>query len=258
MPRIPYAKPEDMTPETRAAVEKPVREARMRAQWLCCLAAMVMLTGTRASAAEPGNGVQLACGDMDRKSEAKLLGQAPSGAKRLAKHVLQVKVAHGAVNFADKPPYDADLDGIRYYYCGYDAGTHTHLIGEADNGVFTGKLLRDDDGKAIDGGKDVLIAPDRKKFLATAQPDGQDGETWSVRDFNGTEIWGGYAGILVPGKDGDRIYAEFSNPRWNAESQLIADASCLDSDKVDGQVSLGTTDSGLKWSPMPTCEKGPK
>jgi hypothetical protein len=82
----------------------------MRARWLYCLAATVLLTETRTLAAEPGNGVQLDCGDMDHKSEAKLLSQAPSGAERVAKHVLQIKVAHGAVKFVDKPLYDEDLD----------------------------------------------------------------------------------------------------------------------------------------------------
>jgi hypothetical protein len=230
----------------------------MQAQWLCCLAAMAFSTGSLAMAEPPENALQLSCGDsrIDHDTEAKLLNQAPLGAKRLSAHVLEVKFAHGARKFVDKPPYDGPLDGINWYYCGYNAGLHIHLIGENKIDQFTGKLLLDDDGEIIEAGKAILISPDKETFLAIEQSDGMDGETWSVRDFHGKAMWSGYAGILRRSdpQHADIVYAQFIHPRWKPESLLIADVACWGDDRVDAQISLGTTKSGLNWFPAPNCE----
>ena len=83
----------------------------------------------------------------------------------------------GTHTFIEKPPYDAELDGIWWAYCGYNKKLGLHLIMENDVDTFTGVLLDDKSGKLLPGGKSVLFSPDQERYLALEQPDGQDGET---------------------------------------------------------------------------------
>ncbi|MEO6983166.1 MAG: hypothetical protein ABI072_08625 [Edaphobacter sp.] len=184
--------------------------------------------------------------EQTNAEETVRLRQAPHGAKRLGKRQLQVRWSGGMRIFKDKPPYDEPLDGIWWRYCGYSAVAKVHLVCEQDSGLFTGKLLSDETGALLPGGQRVLFSPNQRYYLAYEQPDGQDGETITLYDRNGTTLWRGYNGILS--SDGTTVVADFLNEHWDCQNRLVAEVHR--SGKVAVTVTLTKVDD-LKWEWLP-------
>lgn len=105
---------------------------------LCILTVFLLVAVT---AAQQSNKSVLTCmvrptppRDMDTPVEPRSaieslrLGLAPHGAKRPAKHRLQVGWSGDTKLFNDKPPYNEPLDGVWWAYCGYSPTLKLHLI----------------------------------------------------------------------------------------------------------------------------------
>ncbi len=197
---------------------------------------------------------QLACGESSGavEMEKALLKQAPSGATRIGKHILEVRYSRGVKRFVDVPPYD-ELSGTRWHYCGYDKSRRIHLLGKSIDSLFTGMLLVEDDGRTLKAGRTVYISPGGEKFLAVEQEDGRDGENWTLYTLTGKKLWTGYAGVTerIPGNSYDSIYAQFVNPIWNDDGSISAQVSC--SNSIKGAVTLRIARDETKWLPVPRC-----
>lgn len=193
-------------------------------------------------------GYELSCSHR-HVSEKELMAQAPSGAKRVRKHVLEVKYSGGVKQFSDKPPYDEELSGVQFNYCGYNKELRIHLIGEQNEGFFTGTLLFEDTGKTLSAGQTALFSPDKKKFLAMEQADGKSLQDWTVSDIRGKKLWAGDSGLLQrkKGDDYDTISAEFGNPQWDANSNLTAQMVCSGAEK-EGKAALKQTGKTWQWA----------
>jgi hypothetical protein len=181
----------------------------------------------------------------NQKVESITLKQAPKGARRVSKHVLEVMSQTGPRRFRDKPPYD-ELGGVVWRYCGYDAPAKVHLIEVSDENVYTGDLLWDETGKLLRAGHTVLFSPNRQVFLAIEQEDGVDGEDWTVYDISGKPIWKGYAGTVAKVDGIDQVVSTFVDPHWTPQGELTARFVCT-SLKTNGVVTLVQSPSG-HWS----------
>jgi hypothetical protein len=190
-------------------------------------------------------GSQLVLSCEKQKVESIALKQAPKGARRVSKHVLEVMSQKGPRRFVDKPPYD-ELGGVVWRYCGYDAPAKVHLIEVSDESVYTGDLLWGETGKLQRAGHTVLFSPNRQVFLAIEQEDGTDGEDWTVYDINGKPIWKGYAGTVTKVDGIDHVVSTFVDPHWTPQGELTARFVCT-SLKTNGVVTLAPSPSG-HWS----------
>lgn len=168
--------------------------------------------------------------------EARAMHAAPEGATRLpAQHALVIKYKGGSKRFVDAPPYDEELSGLHWHYCGFVSSMKAHLIGMSKDSLFSGKLLLDSTGQLLDAGHSVYTSPDGKRFLAVEQEDGMDGELWAIYDLTGRKLWSGYAGttrIEIPkGPPGSKPYeavvSTFESPRWTRQGELQADQVCM-------------------------------
>jgi hypothetical protein len=188
------------------------------------------------------------------KVERAVLGQAPKGARRVEKHVLEVITKKGPKRFADKPPYDdADMGGLHWRYCGYNVQAKAHLIEKKDESSYSGDLLFDETGRLVHAGHTVLFSPDEKEFLAVEQEDGVDGENWAVYDSDGTAMWKGYAGTIAKVDGIDSVISTFDHPQWNKQGELTARFVCASS-KAHGVVTLARSPSGdLSWRGHGKC-----
>lgn len=186
------------------------------------------------------------------KVERAALGQAPKGARRVEKHVLEVITAQGPKRFADKPPHD-ELGGLHWRYCGYNAQVKAHLIEMMDEGTYSGDLLFDETGKLVHAGHTVLFSPDEKEFLAIEQEDGVDGQNWTVYDADGKAKWKGYAGTTAKVDGIDSVVSTFDHPQWTKQGELTARFVCASS-KAHGVVTLTRLPSGdLSWRGHAKC-----
>lgn len=179
----------------------------------------------------------LDCPNGDLQDKA-VLKQAPSGAKRVGKHVLEVNWQGGKQVFRDTPPYDDELSNLHWEYCGYDAETGFHHLLKADKGLFTGVLLHEQGGKVQPAGQRVIFSPDRKQYFASRQPNGLDGEEWLLYRQDGQLLWTGMSGIEDP--RAHNWLATLDNPRWSADNLLQADQQCI-ADQASGNNSAKTT-----------------
>lgn len=143
--------------------------------------------------------------------------QAPRGAIRV-RHRLEVHWSGGVRAFRDKPPFDAPLDGLSWTYCGFSPELQMHLIGEQNIDVFTGVLLNDKTGAVLPAGEEVSYSPNRRYYLASEQPDGQDGPTLMVYRSDGRLIWRGLGGILESNGTGVGI-------GWNNQNQVVMEVA---------------------------------
>lgn len=182
--------------------------------------------------------------------EVARLKQAPHGAKRLGKHVIEVGWARGKHILKDKPPYNEPLDGVRWTYCGYNADLKLHILLKEDEALYTGALVDDVTGVLLPGGQKVLFSKNAEYYLAYEQPDGQDGETIKLYRRNGTLLWKGYNGFLSA--DGKDVLADFENMHWDDQGRLQAVAR-LD----DGKTQTVTLTQGAagKWDWLPHISK---
>ncbi|MBI5586316.1 MAG: hypothetical protein HY892_21100 [Deltaproteobacteria bacterium] len=203
------------------------------------------------------------CREAFQNEDAAVLRQAPFGAKRIMKHRLRVSWAGGSRDFIDKPPYDAELDGTSYSYCGYKRTLGLHLIHKSMDGVFTGVLLDNNTGQTRAAGQYVSFSNDQKKYFASVQPDGLDGEKWYVYGKSGTLIWKGLSGISGrhPQYQYEYFVAELVNPRWNSAGELEANYVCSDDrnspTKQRNKVTLKLVGKKWAWLPRVFCPEIP-
>jgi len=162
--------------------------------------------------------------------------------KRIGRHQLSVTWAGGIRVFKDKPPFDAELDGVWWAYCGYSATLKMHLLMKKDVDLFTGVLLDDVTGALLPGGENVMFSSDGKLYVATEQQDGMDGEIVKLLTRQGTLVWKGYGGVLT--KDGG-VLAELGNFRWD-KNRLIGDDEI--SKKIFALTQVNV--SSWKWVPL--------
>lgn len=206
--------------------------------------------------------LKLGCSERFREEEAKVLRQAPQGAKRTGRHHLRIKWTAGFREFADKAPYgDEFLEGTAYYYCGYNKTANIHLIHEQIDGLFTGILVDNASGKILPGGEKVSFSSDLSKYLAQVQPDGLDGEEWYVYQRNGQLVWKGLSGISEhhPKLNYDYFIVELSAPKWNGQGELEATGICASerekAKKKETTVTLKRVGRSWKWLPELLCPK---
>lgn len=195
--------------------------------------------------------VSLHCPDLDdaAREAAALAAGARDRVRRMGAHRLEVETAAGIQVFDDTPPYDAPLDGAEYRYC--DRRDAYVLLHHRDGDTFSGVLIDTRSGEQLPGGTQVVIAPDRSRYLAVAQRDGMDGEQWRVMDFNRRVLISTTSMLLS--RDGTTGIAELSAPQWFG-TQLQATASCLSDDTQHWQVRLANAQGAWNWQPRRTCD----
>jgi hypothetical protein len=198
----------------------------------------------------------LDCREKIYKEDRAILSLAPLGAKRISKHHLRVNWTGGSKDFIDKPPYDEPLDGTWYSYCGFNPILNFHLIHKTITDVFAGVLLDNTTGKLIPAGEYVFFSSDKKKYFASVQPNGLDGEEWHLYSRDGVPIWKGLSGIL--GNNGRYRYfvAELDDPRWSADGEFQATLTCTaDKNKRKTTVTLTFVKTNWEWLPRIECPK---
>jgi hypothetical protein len=197
------------------------------------------------------------CRDNFRNEDALIFSQAPLGATRITKHHLQVNWTGGSIDFIDEPPYDEPLDGISYYYCGYNSTIDMHLIHKQISGVFTGVLMDNATGKVMPAGEYISFSIDKKKYFSTVQPDGLDGQEWYVYSRNGNLIWRGLSGIseIHPKYKYEYFVAELHNPSWNTAGELEATCVCSTGNEKETIVTLKLVRKNWAWLPNVSCQR---
>jgi len=201
-----------------------------------------------AFAADP---YKLACAD---KSENELLKQAPHGAKRVGKHVLEVKYSAGIRKFTDKPPHDFG-EGLHWQYCGYNENVKAHLIVSQADEMHSGSLLFDVSGKVIKAGSSVVLSPNQRNFLAIEQEAGSDGQNWTLYETSGKILWEGFSTIEVPRKPNAAHTWEavtIDNPSLSDDLQISVHMSCWQS-KKEGNITLKKVGGKWEWLPKIEC-----
>jgi hypothetical protein len=202
----------------------------------------------------------LTCG-VDR-NESLVFPMAPEGANRITdEHALVVNYKLGAKRFVDKPPYDEELSGLHWHYCGYIPAVKAHLVEMDQDDLFSGKLLLNDTGLLLDAGHTVYPSPDGRLFLAIRQEDGMDGELWLVSDLSGRKLWSGYAGTMVmvklPGSTGapyEGVESTYEDPHWSAQGVLQARVVCHNSRGTKGTVTLTQAANSWRWQSDIQCK----
>lgn len=198
-----------------------------------------------------GAGVHLACTSADNEdaAEAKRIAARAQGVvRREGRHVLSVRTAQGVLRFADKPPHDEPLSGDHYRFC--DRRDGFILLQRSDESDFTGVLVDEATGRKTEGGAEVLFSNDRRAYFATMQPDGLDGQRWTIRAVDGTPSWSGYSFIE---RHKDHIAATLDTPAWTDTGEFTAMAQCLASDRLRWKVKLTKVGGQWQWLPKRTC-----
>jgi hypothetical protein len=174
----------------------------------------------------------------DGKEEERI--EAAHSVKRMNPHRLEIHWLHGTKIFADEPPYDEDLDGVRWTYCDYKPAQKLYFLQKADKGLFTGVLLNETTGKILDAGEEIVISPNAQLFFASRQPDGMDGQEWFVFNMDGTIQWQGTS-------ETDHYF----EPSWNSKGELQAKFSCASGEAKDSWKRVTLTKSGSNWTWLP-------
>jgi hypothetical protein len=205
---------------------------------LICCAALVSTTGAY--------GQLLQCsgtsGSNDRHEPA-ALRQAPHGAKRIAKHTLQISWAHGVRQLMDKRCNGDGIGGQCWEYCGYSTTLHLHYIGHEDEDLFTGALLDDESGQLLPGGTLVNFSPNKEMYLSVSQLDGKDLSDWKLYARNGTLLWAGDSGLV---SKSDTILAEFEDAKWSSSGELHTYYMDSKNNKIMLKL-IRKTDGKWKW-----------
>jgi hypothetical protein len=199
-------------------------------------------------------------GESDEALERRALKTALRGASRVSAHELTVNVRSGVRQFVDRKPYRQELSGFHWLYCGYLPSLQAHLIGVFDEDLFSGKLLLDGTGQAIDAGRTIYPSPGGKLFLAANQKNGQALEDWVVSDLSGRKLWSGPSGlnsddVLVrSGMMHSEILVEYGNPRWTSDNAVRVTARCADKDGAKGVATLVREGRTWRWKSDLRCE----
>lgn len=178
---------------------------------------------------------------------------APDVAARTSPHVLQIRTETKTLTFADKPPYDEPLAGLRYYFCDRKDGfVLVKVENDLDDNVFTGVLIHKETGKTTRAGLDVIFSSDKRAYFATEQPDGMDGSVWRIYSVDGKLSWSGYSFIPEANNDGV-LYAFLGNQKWTATGEFTAEAFCLHDTNVRWAVKLTKINGKWDWHPKKKC-----
>jgi hypothetical protein len=220
------------------------------------LAALTVATGAWAQqpagpAAERSATCALTQSSSYEALERRALKTARRGAQRVSAHELTVNVVSGVRQFVDRKPYRDGLSGFHWLYCGYLPSLQAHLIGMLDEDLFSGKLLFDGSGKAVDAGRTVYPSPNGKLFLAANQTNGQALEDWVLFDLSGRKVWAGPSGLTG---SQDAILVEYENPRWIGEGAIRVTARCKDQGGAKGQATLSREGGAWRWRSKLECQ----
>jgi hypothetical protein len=184
-------------------------------------------------------------------AEAKrIAGRAQGVVRRDNKHVLSVRTAQGELRFADKPPHDEPLSGVHYQFC--DRRDGFIFLAMDDETVRTGVLIDEASGRMTGAGTEVLFSNDRRAYFATTQPDGLDGQAWTIRAIDGTTSWKGYSFIETTKGHFDIL---LDTPAWTDTGEFTAMAQCVGDDKLRWKVKLTKVGGRWQWLPKRTCPK---
>ncbi|MFS8426765.1 hypothetical protein EIQ28_00395 [Xanthomonas campestris pv. plantaginis] len=175
--------------------------------------------------------------------------------QRVSAHRLQVTTPAGAQVFADTAPFDEPLDGEDYRFC--DRRDGYLLLQHRDGGTFAGTLIDARTGTQTPGGLRVVIAPDHSRYLATAQPDGMDGEEWQVLSIDGKQLASTTNALLSDDAAEPGIIATLDAPQWSTAQQLQATATCLSDETQQWQVRLVEQAGRWQWQPRRDCASAP-
>ncbi|WP_407469677.1 hypothetical protein ABFU43_03940 [Xanthomonas campestris pv. raphani] len=215
---------------------------------------------TPAAAATPVEGASLALGCAegdDPAQEASAIAARGGGmVQRVSAHRLQVTTPAGAQVFADTAPFDEPLEGEDYRFC--DRRDGYLLLQHRDGGTFAGTLIDTRTGTQTPGGLRVVIAPDRNRYLATAQPDGMDGEEWQVLSIGGKQLASTTNALLSDDAAEPGIIATLDAPQWSTAQQLQATATCLSDETQQWQVRLVEQAGRWHWQPRRDCAGAPR
>lgn len=188
------------------------------------------------------------CGSIAEESDS-ISRLGVGTARRASPHRLTINTAKGAVSFVDQAPHDEPFAGVHYWFC--DRHDGYMLIGVQRDALFTGELVNESTGAVIKAGASVSFSPDRSAYLAEEQPDGLDGEQWSVHAADGRALWSGYS-FIPRGGNGDEIEIELEQPAWQADGELVANAACAGSTAV-WPVRLIERQGQWSWQPRRPC-----
>ena len=192
------------------------------------------------------------------EDEASALRQAPLGAARVSPERLTVNWAGGSVVFADSGTEEGTLAGTAYRYCGFDATVGVHLIHKDAGDVGTGVLLVEASGRILPGGQEVSFAPDGRRYFATAQPDGLDGEEWYIYTRHGSQIWEGVSLIIRRHSRAkyDYSFATLNQPHWSSAGELQATLTCENGPAGQAAtVTLTRVGRRWRWVPVIACPR---
>lgn len=198
-----------------------------------------------------GAGAHLACtsaADEDAAEAKRIAARAQGVVRREGKHVLSVRTAQGVLRFADKPPHDEPLSGDHYRFC--DRRDGFILLQRSVESDGTGVLIDEATGRKTEGGEEVLFSNDRRAYFATMQPDGLDGQRWTIRAVDGTPSWSGYS--FIEKRKGE-FDATLDTPAWTDTGEFTAMAQCLGNDKLRWKVKLTKVGGQWQWQPKRTC-----
>jgi hypothetical protein len=193
-------------------------------------------------------------GDDLSKEAVRIKSLAPNIVLRKNK-TLMIRVAKKTIKYQDVPA--EGLDNVQYRFC--DRQNGYILIQAAEQMDWGGQLIVESTGEKQEAGDLLIFSKDHKAYFASSNIDGLDGNVWKV-NFSDTGIssWEGYSFIVDPSKDGLYALAWLSDPKWTDRGELVATASCLNSEKhiPDHTVKLIKGKNGeWDWSPKNKCKK---
>jgi hypothetical protein len=181
--------------------------------------------------------------------ERRALKTARRGAARVSAHELTVNVVSGVRQFVDRKPYREGLSGFHWLYCGYLPSLQAHLVGTFDDALFSGMLLFDGSGRAVDAGRTVYPSPNGKLFLAASQTNGKELEDWVLSDLSGRKLWAGAAGST---NASNILVGDYDNPRWVNDGAIRVTIACNDGSK--GEATLAREGRTWLWRTRLECK----
>lgn len=167
---------------------------------------------------------------------------------RRSEHDLRVTVQGQTLTFLDLVRDRDDIDW--YQFCDRQEGFI--LLAHAVDGVFTGKLINEATGKVTPAGLSVLFSPDRRAYFADEQPDGLDGQVWSIHAIDGRSSWSGFSYIPHPENPG-LMTAYLSAQAWEPSGRFGARAQCVLSRTTEWNVTLTSNNGKWDWRPKRAC-----
>lgn len=187
----------------------------------------------------------------DREEQKHIQQFAKGVVARKSKRELQVSVNGNIIRFIDKPPYD-EPEGTHYRFCDRKDG---FILIAVDNGdLFSGNLINEATGQVTAGGERVVFSADKRAYFTSEQPDGLDGNVWSIYRIDGRRSWSGFSFIPRNGNP-DYKSADLFNLKWQTNGELSAEANCAGQIDMNmkWKVKLVKIDGKWDWSPKRKC-----